>query len=140
MPNGKDPSANRYKNPFSSEVALFQTSEGGMSRMAVSWETPGTSTETGRVRGTEGSYDTAYEGRMTNLPDLKRPALPPGVTEGGHGGSHGRLMNEFVMAILEDRKPLIDIAMAMNMTVPGIVAHASALKDGELMKIPQYKS
>jgi hypothetical protein len=39
---------------------------------------------------------------------------------------------------LEDRKPLIDIASALNMTVAGIVAHLSALKDGELMKIPQF--
>jgi hypothetical protein len=26
-----------------------------------------------------------------------------------------------------------------NMTVAGIVAHQSALKDGELLKIPQFK-
>ena len=106
--------------------------------MAVSWETPGTSTETGRVRGTEGSFDNVYEGTMKDLPDLNPPALPPGVPAGGHGGSHGRLMNEFVMSIIDNRKPLVDIIMALNMTVPGIVAHASALKDGELMKIPQF--
>jgi hypothetical protein len=29
--------------------------------------------------------------------------------------------------------------MALNLTVAGIVAHKSALKNGELMKIPQYK-
>jgi hypothetical protein len=29
--------------------------------------------------------------------------------------------------------------MALNLTVSGIVAHQSALKDGELLKIPQYK-
>ena len=49
-------------------------------------------------------------------------------------------MNEFVTAILEDRKPLVDIAKALNMTVAGIVAHQSALKDGELLKIPQFAS
>ena len=59
---------------------------------------------------------------------------------GGHGGSHGCLMNEFVMAILEDRQPLVDIAQSLNMTVAGIVSHQSALKDGELMKIPQFKA
>lgn len=68
-----------------------------------------------------------------------RPPLPPGVHAGGHGGSHGQLMNEFVTAILTDRQPLVDIAQALNMTVSGIVAHQSALRDGELMKIPQYK-
>ena len=62
------------------------------------------------------------------------------MNPGGHGGSHGYLGHEFVMSILEDRKPLVDIARALNMTVSGIVAHQSALKDGELMKIPQYRS
>jgi len=47
-------------------------------------------------------------------------------------------MDEFVTAILQDRKPLVDIATALNMTVGGIVAHQSAMKDGEWMKIPQY--
>jgi hypothetical protein len=48
-------------------------------------------------------------------------------------------MNEFVTAILQDRQPLVDITMALNLTVPGIIAHQSALKDGEPLKIPQYK-
>lgn len=129
---------NRYQNPFGTEIALFRTSEGGMSRMAVSWDTPGLSGEMGRVRGQKGTFYERYEGLEANLPDTARPALPPGVEAGGHGGSHGYLMNEFVTAILEGRPPLVDIAQALNMTVAGIVAHQSALKNGELMKIPQY--
>lgn len=39
---------------------------------------------------------------------------------------------------LQERVPLVDIAQSLNMTVAGIVAHQSALKDGELLKIPQY--
>jgi hypothetical protein len=42
------------------------------------------------------------------------------------------------MSILEKRKPLVNVAWALNMTVAGIVSHQSALKDGELLKIPQY--
>jgi len=133
------PANNPYKNPFGTEIALFRTSEGGMSRMAVSWDTPGDSGEKGRIRGQKGSFYGQYQGLEKNLPNLKRPPLPPKVDAGGHGGSHGYLMNEFVTAILENRKPLVDIAQALNMTVAGIVAHQSALKDGELMKIPQYK-
>jgi hypothetical protein len=110
-----------------------------MSRMAVSWDTPGAGGEMGRIRGQKGSYYGKYEGLEQDLPPIARPPLPPGVEAGGHGGSHGYLMNEFVAAILEDRKPLVDIAQALNMTVAGIVAHQSALKDGESMKIPQYK-
>jgi len=48
-------------------------------------------------------------------------------------------MNEFVTAILQNRRTLVDVAQSLNMTVSGIVAHQSALKDGELRKIPQYK-
>ena len=133
------PESNIYKNPFGTEIALFRTSEGGMSRMAVSWDTPGDSGERGRIRGQKGTFYGKYEGLEKNLPNLNRPPLPPGVKAGGHGGSHGLLMDEFVSSILQDRKPLIDIAVALNITVPGIVAHQSALKDGETMKIPQYK-
>jgi len=134
---------NQYKNPFCSEIALFRTNEGGMARMGVSWDTPGNGGEAGRVRGQRGSWYGGDKGKYTghekNLPDITRPPLPPGVNAGGHGRSHGRLMNEFITAILQDREPLVDIAMSLNMTVAGTVAHLSALKGGELMKIPQYK-
>jgi predicted dehydrogenase len=133
------PANNRYKNPFCSEIALLRTSEGGMARMAVSWDTPGNGGERGRVRGQRGSFYGKYEGLGKNLPPTRRPPLPPHVEPGGHGGSHGHLMNEFITAILEDRKPLVDVALALNLTVAGIVAHQSALNDGALMKIPQYQ-
>lgn len=132
---------NRYKNPFATEISLYRTNDGGMARMARSSDTRGGNygSETGRIRGTKGTFYDKYEGTEKNLPDLNRPPLPPGVPLGHHGGSHGYLMNEFVMSILEDRKPLVDIAMALNMTVPGVIAHQSAMKHGELLKIPQFK-
>ncbi len=132
---------NRYDNPFGTEISLYRTSEGGMARMGRSSDTygHGYDMETGRVRGEKGSYYEKYEGLEKDLPDVTRPPIPPGVDPGGHGGSHGRLMDEFIAAILEDRKPLVDIATALNMTGGGIVAHQSALKGGEWMKIPQYR-
>ncbi|HNQ90178.1 MAG TPA: Gfo/Idh/MocA family oxidoreductase [Verrucomicrobiota bacterium] len=132
------PANNRYKNPFGTEIALFRAREGGMSRMAVSWDTPGDEGERGRVRGQRGAYHRQYQGLEKQLPNTRRPPLPPKVDAGGHGGSHGYLMNEFVHAILQNRKPLVDVALALNMTVSGIVAHQSALKNGETIKIPQY--
>ena len=47
-------------------------------------------------------------------------------------------MNEFVESILEDRQPLVDVYEALAMTIPGIVAHESAMRDGERLPIPQY--
>jgi len=136
MPSIRDelqPQNNRYKNPFGTEIAMFRTSEGGMSRMGVSWDTPGYGGEVGRVRGQQGSMiGMNYQGLDKKLPDLAKPALPPGVRSGYLG-------HEFVMSILESRQPRVDIVWALNMTVSGMVAHQSALRDGELMKIPQYK-
>ncbi len=133
------PGGNAYGNPFSDEIALFETSEGGTSRMLMCTGIRGKGGETGRVFGHQGWMEgLQYRGAMTKLPDLARPPLPPGVQAGGHGGSHGHLSNEFVHAILEDRKPLVDVVAALNMTVGGIVAHASAMKDGQRMAVPQY--
>jgi hypothetical protein len=105
--------------------------------MAVSWDTPGFGGEMGRLRSQKGTYYEKFSGNPKQA-SLSRPPLPPGVRPGGHGGSHGHLTEEFVRSILENRKPLVDIKMALNLTVAGIVAHQSALKDGELLKIPQY--
>ena len=133
------PENNIYKNRFGTEIALFKTSEGGSSRMAVSWDTPGDGGERGRVRGQRGTFYTKYEGLDKSVFNVSRPPLPPGMPLGGHGGSHGYLTNEFVSALLQDRKPLVDVAMALNLTVAGIVAHQSAMKEGEWMKIPKFK-
>jgi predicted dehydrogenase len=134
------PGNNRYKNPFGTEIALHRTSACGMARIAESRDIVGSHGEVGRVRGQKGSmFGMKYEGEVdiSNVV-LEKPPLPPGVEPGGHGGSHGYLCEEFISSILEERKPLVDITMALNMTIPGIVAHESALKDGERLKIPQY--
>ena len=56
----------------------------------------------------------------------------------GHDGSHSFLTHEFIDALAHSRRPAIDIHEALAYTVPGIIAHQSALKGGELLKIPQY--
>ena len=145
-------SNNPYNNPFSSETALFETSEGGMSRINVFWGTEGAEGEQGRLFGELGMFEkdtlhigkgigAKYEGmgdkKRLEYPD-NRPPLPPGMEKGGHGGSHGYLTNEFINALVEDREPLIDIYESIAMTAPGIVAHNSALKGGERLKIPDF--
>jgi predicted dehydrogenase len=133
------PGANKYDNHFTDEVALLETSEGGSSRMLMCKGIRDLVVERGRVFGERGWMDgTEYHGVMKDLPDISRPALPPGMAAGGHGGSHGPLANEFITSILEDRQPAVSIYEALAMTVPGIIAHQSALKDGERLKIPWF--
>ena len=134
-----EPGANIYNNPFTDEVALFKTSEGGSSRMLMCKGINKLVAERGRVFGEKGWMEgTEYHGVAKDLPDTTRPPLPPGMPAGGHGGSHGLLSNEFILSIIEDREPLVNVYEAIAMTVPGIIAHQSALKDGEALRIPQY--
>ena len=66
-------------------------------------------------------------------------ALPESLrVKSGHGGSHTFLVHEFLSAIAEDRHPAVNIWEAIAFTLPGIVAHQSALKGGEPMKIRDY--
>ena len=74
------------------EVALFRTSEGGSARMCVSWDTPGHEGAMGRIRGQKGAVYESFQGLAKNLPEMKRPSLPPKVDPGGHGRSHGYLL------------------------------------------------
>ncbi|MBT19584.1 hypothetical protein CMK17_06270 [Candidatus Poribacteria bacterium] len=57
---------------------------------------------------------------------------------GGHGGSHAYLIHEFVDSVNRERLPRINVWQAVRYCAPGFVAHESALKDGELLKIPDW--
>jgi hypothetical protein len=48
------------------------------------------------------------------------------------------LTNEFVMALVEDREPAVNLYEALAFTVPGIVAHESSFRDGEQLVIPSF--
>lgn len=134
-------------NIFKSEVGLFRTAEGGLSRMIIC-KSRGEFLEAGRIRGEYAGFNKTFAGDRTGSKryhaavksglQIKKHALPPGVSPGGHGGSHGYLGNDFIDAILRGRKPRVDVIDALNMTVPGYYAHLSSIKDGETMKIPQY--
>jgi predicted dehydrogenase len=56
----------------------------------------------------------------------------------GHGGSHPHLAHEFVMSIIENREPLPNARQSANWTCVGICAHGSALKGGQIVRLPEY--
>ena len=159
--------SNLYKNPFWHGVALFKTARGHASRMSIGWHIAAGGTERGLFYGDrmsyvmarpEGSPNTVVriskggetvldangypEGKLTSEP-FQQPnhweKLPePLRVQTGHGGSHTFLTHEFVSAIGEDRHPSVNVWEAIAYTLPGIVAHQSALKSGETMKIRDY--
>ena len=60
------------------------------------------------------------------------------VQGGGHGGSHPHMAHEFLMSILEGRDPFPNAPQSANWTSVGILAHESALKGGELIRVPDF--
>ena len=84
------------------------------------------------------------------LPEGIRPFTTKGVYDldehqhlsfiqgGGHGGSHPHLVHEFVSALAEDRDPFPNAVQSANWTCVGICAHQSALKGGEIVRLPDF--
>jgi predicted dehydrogenase len=60
------------------------------------------------------------------------------VQGGGHGGSHPHMVNEFINALLENRDPFPNVEQSANWTSVGICAHQSALRGGEIVKVPDF--
>jgi len=158
---------NEYKNPFWNTTAFFKTSGGHSSRIAVFWHVAAGGTERGQFFGDRLSYimerpekspntvvqisrdgktvidENGYPEGKVNIEAFKQPnymeRLPESMrVRSGHGGSHTFIVHEFVSAIQEDRHPAVNIWEAIAYTAPGIIAHQSALKGGEPMKIKDY--
>jgi predicted dehydrogenase len=60
------------------------------------------------------------------------------VQGAGHGGSHPHLAHEFITALVEDREPFPNAKQSANWTCVGLCAHESALKGGQIVKLPEF--
>jgi hypothetical protein len=57
---------------------------------------------------------------------------------GGEWGTNYFMVNEFVHACATGEQPPNNVWQAARYTVPGIVAHESAVRGGELLAIPDF--
>lgn len=56
----------------------------------------------------------------------------------GHGGSHPHLVHVFLEALVSGVAPYPNARESANITCVGILAHESALKGGEIVKLPDF--
>src|SRR5690606_31273475 len=56
----------------------------------------------------------------------------------GHGGSHPHLAHEFLSALIEGRDPYPNAIKSANWTCVVLCAHESALKSGEIVRLPEF--
>jgi len=147
---------NIYNNPFYNQTATMLTDAGHMCRCNVFWRCVAGG-ERAQWFGENASLYMANYGihnapvkkvrKGLHLPHVpleipkywKTDMLPePMRHSSGHGGSAVFISAEFVNALVEDREPEIDLYQSLAMTVPGIVAHKSAFKEGEQLTVPDF--
>jgi predicted dehydrogenase len=158
---------NAYQNPFWNESAQFRTNRGNMMRADVWWKGAHRGCVRARyygdkmsffspdpnglgaliVRGGKGTEkdDAGFERKEARCEPYEVPQhwktdlLPePLRHNSGHEGSHTFITHEFIDSLVNRRRPAVDVYEAVAYTAPGIVAHESALKGGEWLKVPCF--
>ena len=149
FPAGKD---NVYDNPYDNEMALGYTDKGNICRFGVFWQIAahgeraqwlgeklscamnsslGQPQAKRKLHGRWQKWDVPKYWASDRLPQAMRH-------DSGHGGSATFLCAEFIEAVAKGREPSVDIYESIAINAPGIVAHESALKGGELLKVPSF--
>jgi len=143
-----------FGGDFTNETALFKMSNGATMRICEYRQIGHFDTEIFRIFGTEGAFrENSWldkRARTTLSVEEMRDPLPAEVEAafrhvsqnsdfyGGHGGSHAYLVHEFVEAIAQERMPAINAWEAVRYMAAGVMAHKSALRDGEPLDVPDW--
>lgn len=139
---------NIYNNPFCDGMGMFLTDRGHPFRCNVA-HTVRAAGERAQWLGRNGAIYMAGSGgqpyslsiggnAIAGAPDYWHMVPETMRYDSGHGRSHPFITNEFIMALVEDREPRVNLYEALAYTVPGIVAHESCLRDGEQLSIPSF--
>ena len=145
------------------EVGLFQTQKGAVikilrSQVAKRYGANNSHMVWYSLYGTEGFIEAGREGggQTTGLyyaaAEMTRqqgaqpypcptsdPSAPADAKAGGHGTSEYYMVRDFLAAIETNTQPAIDAVRAAEFTVPGILAHESAMKGGVWLDVPELR-
>lgn len=137
------------------QVALFETAKGVTIKLlrssvatrkqeVIFYSVYGTKgfLETGR-----GGYDTKgkvyVEGEDKEAKEIDYsvtdPDAPEEARKGGHGTSEYFLIRDFINCIDSDIEPPINVVKAVNMTLPGLIAHEAAIKGNIWLDVPHFE-
>lgn len=139
------------------EVALFQTSSGGVIKVlraqAVAREP---SHHSYVIYGTAGCLESSrpptapertyayfesvpYTRSLMEIPmGANVPHAPKEAFAGGHGTQEYYMIQDFMHCIRHDTPSPIDIDLALAMTLPGLCAHESATQGGKPVAVPDW--
>ena len=141
------------------EVGIFQTASGGVIKVlrgqAVAREP---AYHYYSIYGTKGCLETsrppvspgqthAYFDAIPHLRNMIQipigndvAQVPAAALRGGHGTLEYLMVQDFMASVRDDTTPPIDIYAALEMTLPGLCAHQSALQGGAPVAIPDWRA
>ena len=136
-------------------VALIKTEKGAVIRILICFGAYVGFDHNYRLLGTRGNIETdsrvyvnrahSYASLHSSPESLKEKIDIPVTTKyehetntAGHGGADRKMLADFISCVAENRRPKLDVNFAINMALPGILAHESAIRGGAPIKIPQF--
>lgn len=142
------------KHGSENAVAIFKTAKGAAIKIFIGFGAYVGFDHNYSIYGTRGMLETDRTKVLKEKHTFARiPEIDSGFTKNkiempitigfpgadinkGHGGADLVMLKDFVKCILEDKEPPIDVDMGIQMTVPGLIAHQSALQGGTSLEIP----
>ncbi len=82
--------------------------------------------------------DTEQGGARHVSTPFSDPNAPPEAKLGGHGTGEYYMIQEFIQALDNGTRPPFNAVQAAEVTVPGLLAHESAMKGGVWIDVPQF--
>jgi len=133
------------------QVGLFETKKGVTIKLLRSSVYAGPYQLNYVVYGTKGFLERKSEenGRIyvegqDEVPrnvkwSIEESGAPEEALKGGHGTSEYFLVRDFIDSIDSDKQPPINIVKALEITVPGIIAHEAVMKGGVWLDVPHFE-
>lgn len=136
------------------EIGLFKTQKGAVIKILRSQVVSRPHMVWYSVFGTKGHLEngrlneeglTFIEGEMdkhhpkTTPATIVDPNAPEEAKKGGHGTSEYFMIRDFLKAMKTGARPPIDAVKAADMTIPGLIAHESAMQGGKWLDVPLMK-
>lgn len=157
----KHPEQSEHLGFLDMEVGLFRTEKGAIIKIARSQVAPRYPHMVYySLYGTRGYVENGRDGSNTDgylwiegeTPDdenghrraevihcnIVDPDAPEEAKHGGHGTSEYYMIRDFLEALEGGTRPPIDVMRSMDFTVPGIIAHESAMGDGSWREVPRF--
>lgn len=139
MMNGTDAT---YEQSSTGSTWMYRAEQGARTvpltdRLKANWKKDYDPNHVERFTGKDNPYQT-YEEGISCVHNVKR--LPESFRRFSncHMGSHHYLIDDFCRAVHEGAIPPCHVWNAAHWCAPGLVAHESALREGEMLPVPYY--